>query len=407
MRRSYIFLTVLSGIGLALTVVLMIDHFIPQTAVTLFACGGGSASSCSELSLSPWSEFMGIPIASFGFFFYIWIFLSLHLFREAGERYWNTFVYLLVPVAALGLLFDLVLGGILVYLQIFCILCVSTYAVNILIFVVTFFEYRRISSETGIGLLAGVRSLPKLISGKDDRVFSTGTVVYYSVILFLFVVSFSLFLGEKYGDNRQFAERQVDYLEEYRNRPQKTVDLPETPFISGEADAGLVIQVFTDPLCGACRVFHGMEKKLLEQYRGRVQFHSYYFPALNCDPVTPSISCRSTLVMFAAGRADVYDGVLVNHFDRYDTMKRLYREDASYGEIIAELVANEADQEAVLAHIGEESTFDMMRSHIDLAKSLHLSATPTLIINGRILEGFPKMEYMKKIIEWELSQMEK
>lgn len=404
MKKNYILLSLVSFAGIVMTVLLLMDHYLPQQTVRLLSCGGGAASACSQLSLSSWSEVFGIPIASFGFFFYIWIFLSLHLFRESGERYWNTFIYLLMPVTVLGLLFDLVLGSILIYLQIFCVMCVTTYGLNILLFIVTLLEYRKIAFNTGVSLFSGVRSLPKLISNNEDRVFSSGTLVYYTVILFLFVISFSMFLGEKYGEQRENAGKFAEYLQTYQKKPQQDYDLPKTPFISGNPEAPLTVYVFTDPLCSACRVFHQMEGELLEKFDGKVQFHSYYFPSLSCDSENPKAPCSATLLMFSAMRAGKYDSVLVNYYDRYTKMQKFFDE-GDIDRIIAELSVDPDMEQSLKKYYEDGQSFAMMQEHIDLAKKLHLSATPTLIINGRLLEGFPRKEYMVKILEFELKQL--
>lgn len=377
------------------------DYFLPETTVEFFSCGAGAAS-CSELSLSSFATALGIPVASFGFFFYLWVFLSLHLFREAGDNYWHTCIYLLLPVSMLALCANIIFSVVLFFNQVTCTLCIATMAVTALILLISYVEYRKVHAATGITFFTALSILPRLVSDRKDRVFSTGTALYYTVILFLFVITFSMFLGEKYSSVRNSTEKRISYMEKYRNIPQKEFDLPETPFVTGAEKAQLTITVFTDPLCGACKTFHRIEQKLLKTFHGKIQIHSYYFPAMSCDSQSPSAPCRSTLLMFAAKRADAYQEVTVNHFDRYDTMRSLYANDAPYSEIIAELTANEEKRDKIEQYVTEEKTFSMMREHIELANKLHFSATPTLIINGRVLEGFPKREYMEDIIRYEL-----
>ncbi len=214
-----------------------------------------------------------------------------------------------------------------------------------------------------------------------------------------------MYLGEEYHGNREKAGKYIEYLEKYKRKPQQEYNLPQTEFVTGEKNAPLIIYVFTDPLCSACRTFHKIENILLTKYDGRISFHSYYFPSLSCEKNSMKPACTATQVLFAAQRAGRYDSVIVNHFDRYETMVELYNS-GDISKVIAEISVDINMQEQITGYYDDEKTYEMMLRHIELANELNLSATPTLIINGRMMEGFPRLEYMEKIIDFELGQVE-
>jgi protein-disulfide isomerase len=404
MKRSYLILSLLSFAGLVITFVLLLDYYFPKSVVETLSCGG-AGTDCSQLLLSPYKNLFGVPIAAFTLFLYLWLFLSIHLFKESGEIYWNTLVYIMLPVIVIFLGINIIMSIFMIAEGVLCKFCAGLFLVNAGFTAVTYLEYRRIFSITGVTLTRGITSLPKYIRKNEDRIFSSGTALYYTVLLFLCVISFSLFTSEKSKDKRDDVNKAESYLNDYKVKKQNEYSLPSTPFITGDRNAPLTITVFTDPLCSACRTFHEMEKMILAKYGETVKMEYYFFPALECEKEVPSPSCRSVMLMFAAEKAGIYDSVVVNHFDRYDVMRNLYIQNAPTDEIAAQLTPDESKAVEMVELYSTDDVFNKMRGQIDLAKKLNLSATPTLIINGRMLRGFPRFEYMSKIIEFELENV--
>ncbi|MDA3900943.1 MAG: thioredoxin domain-containing protein [Spirochaetes bacterium] len=408
MKKAYILLSLLSFAGVILSVILLSDHYIPEKTMALLSCGDGLQSSCSELSQSPYSMFFGIPIASYGFFFYIWIFLSLHLFRESGEGYWKSFIYLMVPVSIAGIFFDIVLGSLLVYLQIFCTFCIMTYIVNIGILIVAIFAYHEVKKSSGLSFKQALFGISDITGKNDDRKFSTGTFIYYTAILFIFVVSFSLYLEERTGDKSGEQKKITEYIEKYKEKPLTEEKLPQTGFVLGDVNAPLTIHVFTDPLCPACRNFHFIEKALLKKYAGKIKVKHYYYPLdTQCNPgvsrdVNPG-ACGGARLFYAADVAGMYDQVLANFYSNYDDVRKLLRERADVEDVIALVTENESEQKALLEAYSSEEAQQNFSRHLEWAEGVDISATPTLIMNGRLMQGYPKDKYMDAILRYELT----
>jgi protein-disulfide isomerase len=411
MKRSYLLLSILSFIGIVITTVMLMDYYEPSTVGDLLSCGGGDTISCSTLPLSPYKLIFGVPLGAIAFFTYLWIFLSLHLFKESGKNYWNTFVYFLLPLIVFYLAFNVVVSAVMAFGGIVCKFCVGIIINNIVITIIAYLEYKSISTETGISLKQGIVSLPKYVNKNEDRIFSSGTAVYYTVLLFLVVISFSLYLGEKYENKPKDKAKQSKTgspsgsdLDKYKQIEIKEYNLPGTKFVAGDKNAPVMISVFTDPLCSACKSFHSMEKEILKKYKGKVQIHTYYFPDSSCNKNNLSPSCRAALMLFAADRAGRYDQTVERHFENYAALTTAYKEKASDDEI-AKVLSDDADfREKLLEAYSQDDLFDLMNSHVKIGNGIKISATPTLIINGRLMKGFPRFESMSQIIEFELKR---
>ncbi|MBN2434277.1 MAG: thioredoxin domain-containing protein [Spirochaetes bacterium] len=409
MNKTYILLSIFSFVGLILAVILLADHYIPQKTAEFLACGDGLQGSCSELSSSPYSMFFGIPIASYGFFFYLWIFLSLHLFRESGERYWKTFMYLMIPISVAGIFFDIVLGALLVYLQVFCQYCVMTYVVNIAILAVVILAYRKMRASGDMSFKEALFGFAKVSGKNDDRKFSTGTFIYFTAILFIFVVAFSLYLEERSSEGSELNKKLTGYVEKYKEKEILEIDYPETGFVVGDKDAVLTVHVFTDPFCPACRNFNMIEKVLVKKYKGKINFKQYYYPLnSDCNPAKSGIvingSCAVTRLFYAADNLNIYPKVFEKFYEKFDEVSELSSSGAHIDKVIEIVAESDEQKTALIEMFNSDKPSERITKHLDLAKKLNISATPTLIINGRLMKGYPKDKFMDAVLRYELSE---
>ncbi|MGL4370473.1 MAG: vitamin K epoxide reductase family protein, partial [Spirochaetota bacterium] len=74
MRKTFFLIAFLSGAGAVVAGLLVWIHFSGQTGnLPVWVPCGSPDSSCGELAKSSWSAVAGIPIASLGLFYYVWL----------------------------------------------------------------------------------------------------------------------------------------------------------------------------------------------------------------------------------------------------------------------------------------------------------------------------------------------
>ncbi len=414
MRKIYAALLVLVSAGMVISGLLIIDHYFPEVSSSLLKCGPGS-SPCSELSSSPYSEIFGVPVASFGFFFYIWMFFSMFLFWESGKEFRSSFVYLLLPVSIAGLLTDLYLGGLLIYLKIFCKYCVMTYIINIFLFIVAFLWYRKIKNTTGKWFDRTIdffKSADKI----DSMKFLTGAFLFFTTMLFLFIVSFSLYMKEASSfsvtENQSEQESMDDFFKDYKSQKSEKLSFPETKFTFGKAGNKLEIIVVTDPFCSACYSFHAAAGKILQKYKEDIYMKYYFYPLdAACNPDVKNTiyknSCEAVKTITAysvhAPFSEVYDTYYKNKDDLENAFQR---DEIDYNYIhelfgMKEIVSFEKFQKSV-KDVTEEDLKNMVNAAIDNK----VEATPTFFVNGKRVEGNLPYKLIERIIEYELREIE-
>ena len=135
-RRAIVL--VLLAAGLCLAVILLFAHHGegPAVATVEKICGEGKESGCKEVNTGPFSSVGRIPVAALGVAFYasLGLLIALGFFAEASTA--NLGDYIAFLLVGLGLLVDLVLLGVQAGLiHHFCSLCLLSYVVNGVLFV--------------------------------------------------------------------------------------------------------------------------------------------------------------------------------------------------------------------------------------------------------------------------------
>lgn len=413
MKKYYFTAIILSFIGLILSGFLVADHYLPEMTVSFLKCGDGLYNSCSEVSFSPYSKIFGIPFSVLGFFFYLWILLSCFIFRESSMNFWKQFSYILLPVAIAGVAADIYFGGLLIYIGLFCKYCVATYVVNIFLLVNAVLFYKAVRSDNPENYISRIKRFFSDAEISEYIKFSTGAYIFFSALMFLFMISFTLYMNEV-ADQRDNSAAMTDvYLREYLNIEKKEYSFTAQGFTVGEEDAPLEIIVVTDPLCSACYSFYGSEKHLLQKYYGKIKFRYYFYPLdSNCnEDVTNTVytnSCKAAKSIIAASTYIPFEEALENFYINYDELHEMYRK-GYYDKLVFDsmAVAGKTNMKSYNEKVNSEETQILLKGMISTSMDNEIEATPTFFINGRKVEGAPYTNVFERIIEYELKQINK
>ncbi|HSV98066.1 MAG TPA: DsbA family protein [Spirochaetota bacterium] len=398
MKKYTLLLIALSLAGAVISGVMVAGHYNPGIQERLIACGDALDNPCRALGLSGYAEILGAPIALFGLFYYLFMLFTLLAADYAGGRYYGDAICVLLPLALLSLAANMVLAALLVRLDLFCTLCVSTYAVNLLSAVALYLLWRETDRGEKQGMRESYRKLFRMPSTNDGRaVFS----IYLLFTFFLFIAVFSAggLIKSKAPGTRIPRSEIAEHVNAFYSTVPETAELPESALTLGEG--GLTISVFTDFLCGACYQFYEVEKDLFARYRGRIRVAYYHYPLdRSCNPNVRSSrypgSCAASRAMIAASQMGIFREYFLAHFGNFERVKRGFSPDAATA-----TAAGLADSDEFTGTMNSRKTDELLARDLELARRLGIHATPTIIIGGRRLEGVPPAEILFGIIDRE------
>ena len=162
--------------------------------------------------------------------------------------------------------------------------------------------------------------------------------------------------------------------------------------VRGPADARIVITEFADFQCGYCKEVQPTLKRLLEIYPNDIQLS---FRAL--ASATHPLSIASAEAARCAGRQD-------NFWAFHDA---LFAAESLSPTIFSRLAH---DLKLNVAEFERCQSSGEMRDGIDAdlseAQRLGINATPTFLINGRLLTGAASLEEFKSVVEQELNRVQ-
>jgi protein-disulfide isomerase len=406
MRAFIISILAFSLAGAAVSCLLLYQHYVPQTEFGMFACGSELVNPCRILARSGFDTILGLPVAGLGVLAYLFMIVAIVVTMISGETRYPLCFAVLLPVTALSVITDIILGSVLIHLGLACRLCMVTYALNILTCVSLFLWYLRMADDHE-GFRVLYRDLAVFLRGNENRPL-VASFSFIMLFMFLFIVFFTAYMDIRVEEDASSQARISRFKEYFNARPQENISLPESTMSIGAPDAEIRIIVFTDFLCSACHRFYEVEKSLLSRFWHHIRIDYYCFPLDNvCNMHAPETtypnSCVAAQAFIMAAQRGMFRELLEYHYEHYRDYVAVFNR----GDALASLrdyfkTASRGTYDDFVQAALSERVKLMLNEDVERGGGLAVKAVPTLFINGRRLEGVPDAALLEAVLSDQL-----
>jgi len=376
---------ILSVIGFVLTIKLaMIYYFANYDKYALASfCSINDFIDCDGAAKTSVSQFLGIPLAYWGMFFYITVLFLTFVdklknvrFLKFLEVFKNPMAYITV-IGTVAFVVSMSLAGISIFkIKKLCILCVITYFIDFLIALIpskNWKDYFLSFKTTLFDFWDGVKKYPKTF-----------------VILLILAISF-LTISE-------VTDCFVPHIRKAKEI-NKYIKMKENPYkvhgnILGNENGDVVIELYSDYGCPVCYIHNIMLHQAVQEY-GNIKVIHYNMPFdKECNfeismTMHPG-ACFMARAALAAGKQGDYWGM----------SSLLYEKHPMNNEALIPLIEQLGlDKDKFLKYIDSKEAKDTIQSQLYKSYELNLDATPTMFVNGEKKLGIMSYRDLQTLLE--------
>lgn len=336
---------------------------------------------CDNALKSSFSSILGLPLSGWGIIYYLTlgVFLAVQAFTGSLLKKECMFsIFLLTLIASLVSITLLALMTIKPAL--FCPGCAAIHLINLVLFFIS-------KKATGYSVSQFIKIRPTSfrpwISGYI-KTLNRSKIVGFSIVL--------LTIGIFYVDLRQFvaspkkilivpADPRV-ILSGYNSESIKNIPIDKDDPVLGPANTKVELVVFSDLTCPACRNFSRTVSDLNRRYYGKIKIVFKHFPlGKACNPlITQDLHPRACEAAFAAEAARK-QGKFWSFHDA------LFATDLNNSHKTVSLIALKLGLNSLRFENDRtgDSAMARVEKNINLAIKLGVKATPTVFLNGRVV----------------------
>lgn len=353
----------LNFVGIGVTIYLTKHYFdvhFPANAGIMAnsACDISSFFNCDAATFSPIAAIAGVPLGIFGLLISL-IFIGGSLFPSEKMESTNKFLALL---NALGCL--LLLAYSLIVLKSLCPFCSAYYITSFIIFYL-FWKKSSLPYSPSLKVL-------------------TGYLVFAAIVVVISnnIVSARVEKQEALSAQiiKQFEELpdlgKPEFVSPFAmNKPHKNID-----------EAPIWIVEFSDFQCPFCGRVAAQMEKIKRRYKESVNIYYYPYPLDNaCNPEIKrafhSHACRAARLAMCS----------TDHFNAIHD--KIFENQASIGD---ELLSDIAKKYSLSNCDQNEIANNTLEKSFEMAKKYKVKSTPTMIINGKKIEGgLPTIQFYR------------
>jgi uncharacterized membrane protein/protein-disulfide isomerase len=248
--------------GLIASVYLAFSHYRVYADIGYSSfCAISRAINCDTISQSKYSIFLGLPVSVWGIIGYTFFLMFLpfaSVVQANKRRIWS----LLLVLSFLFSLYSLVLAFISTYyIRAYCLMCIVTYVVNLLLLYFAWIIRRRFPDVNIIGAFKNDFKYMWTKKKQAIPVFS---------LFFVFIVGLHLFMPHYWEFSPPPLRAEI---------PQGTTE-DGHPWIGAE-NPQLIIIEYTDYLCFQCKKMHFYLRQLVAQHPDKIRIVHYHYPMDN------------------------------------------------------------------------------------------------------------------------------
>ncbi len=383
--KKKILIAVIAIIGIITTIKLAIIYFNANYnpyALSSF-CSVNEFIDCDGIARTPEAQFLGIPLAYWGLFFYAFVFLMLFAQKLKNFKllkFLEVFKNPLDYIASLGL-FAFLISIVLLCLSLFeikklCILCAFTYILNLLIAcVATDFKnggFIHSIKQSFLDFLDAVKIKKYLIAFVVVMLAAVGFLTY-SRISFKFTPQ---------------VKRQIEFKEFMHKKNQYSVK----GNLLGDKNAKVIVYTFSDYQCPICSAHNVMMHKLAKDMKGVKIVHKNLPLDTECNAYLQSPFHKGSCIDAQYAVAAEKQGKL------WDMNNILFENKPKTEAEILKLVENKGyDMQKLQEDANSIETLQEIKEQISYAYKKGINGTPTTVIND---EAYIGIKTYKEYKDW-------
>lgn len=391
--------------GFALSVVALQQHVLLTNNLSTGPsfCTLSDTINCDAVNASEWSSIFGIPIASYGMFFYLVLIggaLAALIMRVFPPQAFAALALLLSVVANFGTIYLFPLSWFVI--GALCLICIGLYVINFILFVLLWrgvfpgrVKAALVEAVHLIGTFIGV-IVRGGVSGTSwaARIIAVGLVMlaYWNVLAPEKLLAY-------YQEKRaqQNSVTQAEALRAWEAAPVAATgvrldDQINGDYWQGRRDAPIRIVEFADYGCGACRIMSSVLHELLARYEGKYLYVFRDYPLDNaCNPSMPQpfhrFSCLATFTARCAGEQGKFWEANSFLFSAHEL-----ESDEPIENVQTSLLARAArevglDGEALKECVDSKRYLSAVHRDVKDGNALQLQGTPSFWINDKQLSS--------------------
>jgi protein-disulfide isomerase/uncharacterized membrane protein len=362
-------------IGIVISTYLVVHHYnlIFGLTETKSFCTVSSKIDCDAVNTSTYSTLLGVPVAMIQDFVLLVALLLLLGLRAFGESEKPAIGRFLFYLATTNLVATLVMGTISsLVLKVFCTMCMSLYIVAI----VLWFSSLKVNAK---GVLSHLGSdLKNLLRSGEE-----GTRGF--LILFLVIPLGSALASGMYEksilSSTDFGKIIQQNIEDWKEAKTHAFDIKSSPDLGNPAAAFQIVEFF-DYQCPHCRRASPSLHAFATAHLSDVHLIYQNYPLdKSCNPRggAHDLACVCARSAICANRQSKFFEAHEWIFDHQDTLT---------SDSIDQM-ANEIhlDMNAFHNCMADDASQNQLRAEIDRGNDAELEGTPSVFVNGRLLNG--------------------
>lgn len=373
--KKKISIAVIAGVGILTTIKLAIIYYnanFNPYALSSF-CSVNEFIDCDGIAKTPEAQFLGIPLAYWGMFYYAFVFLMLFAPKLKNIKllkFLEVFKNPMDYIASLGL-FAFIVSMVLLSLSLFdikklCILCAFTYILNLAI--------GCIATDFNNG--GFIHSIKQSVQDFLDAIKIKKYLIAFIAVMAV-AVGFLTYTRVSFKFAPQ-VKRQMEFKEFRHKKNQFAVK----GNLLGDENAKVTVYVYSDYQCPICPVHNVMMHKLAKEMKNIKIIHKNLPLDTNCNAYLQAPFHQGSCIDAQYSVAAEKQGKL------WEMNEILFEKKPQTEEEILKLVANKGfDTDKLQEDANSLETLSEIKNDIDYAYKHGINGTPSTMINGNVYVG--------------------
>ena len=356
-------------------------------------CSLSEVIDCDIASASSYSTLAGVPAAWLGLITYLLI-GGMAVFGAVLKREARATVTVAWFVSLAAFLYSLRMAYVLsVVLGVACIECIGMYIVNIFAVVGLWAALKIKIGGLGKFFVNYVRAVLKKPSGLG---FAPKLIPHAVFIIIVFVLGFVIMrdAGGSRGDVSLKEKVDAHFMQSLY-----AIEADQSWPVWGNKDGPVTIVEFSDFECPFCRLAAFNIRPYLQEFKKKVRYYFVNYPLDQvCNPYLDHPMHRDACLAAAAVECALDRGDFWGfHDDIFRMSRNITREN-----LVGLAGKRNWDVKDFEACMDSDATKARILEEIETARKIHISGTPTLIVNGRRLKYWRDSGFLQDVVKEEI-----